>query len=128
LGSLYFYWNIPLATGVQRSLPAAKTRPNKFIRREIQRMNSDQLQGKWKQLKGSAKMQWGKLTDSDLDYINGQVDVLVGKLQERYGYAKEDAQARADQWLKSENRNFEHSHQSQQAEPARAGAGREKIS
>jgi uncharacterized protein YjbJ (UPF0337 family) len=91
-------------------------------------MNSDQLQGKWKQLKGSAKMQWGKLTDNDLDYINGQLDVLVGKLQERYGYAKEDAQARADQWLKSEGRNFEHSRQGQPAEPARAGAGREKTS
>lgn len=75
-------------------------------------MNSDQLEGKWKQLKGSAKKQWSKLTDSDLDYINGQRDILIGKLQERYGYVKEDAQARADQWLKSESRDFEHSHKS----------------
>jgi len=72
-------------------------------------MNSDQLQGKWKQLKGSVKQQWGKLTDDDIDYINGQRDVLVGKLQERYGYAKEDAQKRADEWLKSQP--LEHSHQ-----------------
>jgi len=69
-------------------------------------MNSDQLAGKWKQLKGSVKQQWGKLTDDDLDYINGQRDMLVGKLQERYGYAKEDAQKRADEWLKSQS--FEH--------------------
>ena len=74
-------------------------------------MNSDQLEGKWKQLKGSVKQQWGKLTDDDLDYINGSRDILVGKLQERYGYAKEDAQKRADQWLKSQNREMEHSHQ-----------------
>jgi len=73
-------------------------------------MNSDQIEGKWKQLKGSAKKQWAKLTDDDLDYINGQHDILVGKLQERYGYAKEDAQTRADQWLKSQ-KEFEHSHQ-----------------
>jgi uncharacterized protein YjbJ (UPF0337 family) len=75
-------------------------------------MNSDQLEGKWKQLKGSAKQQWGKLTDDDLTSINGKKDVLIGKLQERYGYAKEDAQARYDQWLKSQNAELEHSHRS----------------
>jgi uncharacterized protein YjbJ (UPF0337 family) len=72
-------------------------------------MNSDQLEGKWKQLKGSVKQEWGKLTDDDLNYINGKKDILIGKLQERYGYAKEDAQARADQWLKSRSRELEHS-------------------
>jgi len=75
-------------------------------------MNSDQLEGKWKQLKGSVKQQWGKLTDDDLTSINGKKDVLVGKLQECYGYAKEDAQARCDQWLKSQNAELEHSHRS----------------
>lgn len=65
-------------------------------------MNSDQLQGNWKQLKGSVKQQWGKLTDDDLIYINGKTDSLVGKLQERYGYAKEEAQRRADEWLKTQ--------------------------
>lgn len=75
-------------------------------------MNSDQLEGKWKQLKGSVKQQWGKLTDDDLNYINGSKDILIGKLQERYGYAREDAQARADQWLKSLNRELEHSQRS----------------
>ena len=52
-------------------------------------MNWDQIEGKWKQAKGSLKTQWGKLTDDDLDAIAGQRDKLVGKLQERYGYAKE---------------------------------------
>lgn len=64
-------------------------------------MNSDQLQGKWKQLKGSARQQFGKLTDDDLEMIAGSRDKLVGKLQERYGYAREEAQRRADQWMNS---------------------------
>lgn len=64
-------------------------------------MNSDQLSGKWKQMKGAAKQHWGKLTDDDLEVIAGKHEALVGKLQERYGMAKEDAQKKADEWLKS---------------------------
>jgi uncharacterized protein YjbJ (UPF0337 family) len=64
-------------------------------------MNTEQMSGKWKQMKGAAKQQWGKLTDDDLQVIDGKRDVLVGKLQERYGIAKEDAQKKADEWLKS---------------------------
>jgi len=62
-------------------------------------MNWDQLEGKWKQLKGSVKQGWAKLTDDDLDYIAGTRDKFVGKLQERYGLAKEEAERRADEWL-----------------------------
>ena len=65
-------------------------------------MNWDQIEGKWKQLKGSAKQHWGKLTDDDLDYISGKREFLVGKLQERYGLAQEEAQRRADDWLKAQ--------------------------
>jgi uncharacterized protein YjbJ (UPF0337 family) len=64
-------------------------------------MNTEQMSGKWKQMKGAAKQQWGKLTDDDLQVIDGKRDVLVGKLQERYGMAKEEAQKKADEWLKS---------------------------
>ena len=64
-------------------------------------MNWDQIEGKWNQLKGSVKQQWGKLTDDDLDVIAGQRDKLIGKLQERYGYAKADAQKKADEWCKA---------------------------
>lgn len=64
-------------------------------------MNTDQLAGKWKQMKGAAKQQWGKLTDDDLEMINGQRDSLIGKLQERYGMVKEEAQKKADEWLKT---------------------------
>lgn len=63
-------------------------------------MNWDQIEGKWKQFRGSVKQQWGKLTDDDLDQIAGVRDKFVGKLQERYGLAKEDAERRADEWSK----------------------------
>ena len=54
-------------------------------------MNSDQLKGKWHQLKGAAKVQWSKLTDDDFDRIDGESEKLVGVIQERYGYARERA-------------------------------------
>ena len=61
-------------------------------------MNSDQLKGKWKQVKGSVKERWGKLTDDDIDVIDGQHDQLIGKIQERYGIAREAAQKQVDEW------------------------------
>jgi uncharacterized protein YjbJ (UPF0337 family) len=61
-------------------------------------MNSDQLQGKWKQLKGSLKERWGKLTDQDLETIAGKHEKLIGVIQERYGIAKEEAQKQVDDW------------------------------
>jgi uncharacterized protein YjbJ (UPF0337 family) len=65
-------------------------------------MNWDQVEGKWKQVKGSVKQEWGKLTDDDIDYIAGKRENFVGRLQERYGIAKEEAQKRAEQWLKQQ--------------------------
>jgi uncharacterized protein YjbJ (UPF0337 family) len=62
-------------------------------------MNWDQVEGKWKQLRGSVKQKWAKLTDNDLEYIAGSRERFIGKLQERYGIAKEEAQVQADQWL-----------------------------
>lgn len=55
-------------------------------------MNEEQLKGKWKQFRGKVREQWGRLTDDDLDVISGQRDQLIGKLQERYGMAKEEAE------------------------------------
>ena len=55
-------------------------------------MNRDQMQGNWKQFRGKVKEKWGKLTDNDLDMINGQQEQLVGKIQERYGIAREEAE------------------------------------
>ncbi len=65
-------------------------------------MNTDQLQGKWKQMKGTVKERWGKLTDDDIDVINGRNDQLVGKIQEKYGIAKEEAQRQVDEWMRSD--------------------------
>ena len=61
-------------------------------------MNWDQVEGKWKQAKGSIKQKWGKLTDDDLDMIAGHRDKLVGRIQERYGIAKEAAEQQVDSW------------------------------
>jgi len=55
-------------------------------------MNADTLKGQWHQVKGEIKNQWGKLTDNDLDQIAGQSEKLIGKLQERYGYARDRAE------------------------------------
>lgn len=59
-------------------------------------MNSDTLKGQWKQLKGDVKMRWGKLTDDDLDQIDGGLDKLEGKLQERYGWTRDQLQRELD--------------------------------
>lgn len=56
-------------------------------------MNADRIQGKWKQITGRMKSEWGKLTDDDLTYIEGHRDYLVGKVQERYGIARDQAEA-----------------------------------
>jgi len=61
-------------------------------------MNKDQLQGKWHQIKGEVKTQWGKLTNDDLEQINGNLERLVGVVQERYGYARERAQKEVDEF------------------------------
>jgi len=64
-------------------------------------MNWDQIEGKWKQLSGSAQEQWGKLTSDDLTTLTGQKDQLVGKIQERYGLAKAEAEEQAEKWSRA---------------------------
>ncbi len=69
-------------------------------------MNWDRIEGQWKQMKGKVKTKWGKLTDDDLDVIGGQKDQLVGRIQERYGIQKDEAQRQVEEWnttLKEEN-------------------------
>ena len=58
-------------------------------------MNWDQMEGKWKQMKGVARKQWGKLTDDDLAFMAGSKEQFVGRLQERYGIAKDEAERKA---------------------------------
>jgi uncharacterized protein YjbJ (UPF0337 family) len=63
-------------------------------------MNNDVLKGKWKQLKGSVKKQWGKLTDDDLDKIQGDSEMLAGKIQEKYGKSKDEAEKEVNDFKK----------------------------
>ncbi|HTL22221.1 MAG TPA: CsbD family protein [Steroidobacteraceae bacterium] len=64
-------------------------------------MDWNRVEGNWKQLKGRAKQQWGKLTDDDLTASNGRRDELAGKVQERYGIAKDVARKQVDDWARS---------------------------
>lgn len=61
-------------------------------------MNRDTLRGQWTQLKGKVREQWGKLTDDDLDKAQGNAEVLIGKIQERYGRNREEAEREFDRW------------------------------
>jgi uncharacterized protein YjbJ (UPF0337 family) len=76
-------------------------------------MNQDQMEGKWKQLKGSFKAKWGKFTDDDITRMNGNREQIIGALQEKYGQTKEIAQKEFDAWYNS-----------QQAENVRTGGGK----
>jgi len=64
-------------------------------------MNWDLIQGDWKQFAGKIKIQWGKLTDDDLTQINGKEEELEGKIQERYGYAKDKIKEDIEAWRAS---------------------------
>jgi uncharacterized protein YjbJ (UPF0337 family) len=64
-------------------------------------MDWDRIQGNWKQFTGRVKEKWGKLTEDDLTTINGRRDQLEGKLQERYGWAKDQVRKDVDTWLNS---------------------------
>jgi len=64
-------------------------------------MNWDRIEGNWKQLKGKAQEQWGKLTDDDIDVIAGRRERLAGKVQERYGIAKGEAERQVASWERS---------------------------
>jgi uncharacterized protein YjbJ (UPF0337 family) len=68
------------------AVPSARPTDRRIV------MNNDQIAGKWKQLKGEAKIMWGKLTDDELDQAEGHKDKLAGMIQERYGRTKEEAE------------------------------------
>lgn len=62
-------------------------------------MNRDILEGQWKQLRGEIRQRWGELTDDELDQIAGHRDKLIGRLQERYGYTRDEANRQLDDFL-----------------------------
>jgi len=61
-------------------------------------MNEDQIKGKWKQIQGQIKAKWGQLTDSDLTVAQGNREYLAGRIQERYGIAKDEAKRQIDEF------------------------------
>jgi len=64
-------------------------------------MNRDTIEGQWTQLKGKVKQQWAKFTDDDIGKIEGRRDVLIGKIQERYGVAQDEAEKQVKQFERS---------------------------
>ena len=64
-------------------------------------MNWDRIEGNWKQFSGKAQQQWGKLTNDDVNVIEGRRQELVGKIQERYGIAKDEAERQVDTWIRN---------------------------
>ena len=63
-------------------------------------MNEDVFKGKWHQLKGDVKSRWGKLTDDDMDRAEGDAEKLIGRLQERYGYQRDEAKREVDDFIR----------------------------
>jgi uncharacterized protein YjbJ (UPF0337 family) len=64
-------------------------------------MNWDQIKGKWHEVKGSIRAKWADLTDDDLDEMDGNREKMVGKIQQKYGVAKEEAEKQVDDWTKT---------------------------
>ena len=64
-------------------------------------MNWDTLKGNWSEMKGQVKQKWAKLTDDDLHLVGGKFDELVGRLQQRYGHSKDEAEKQVDEFVKS---------------------------
>ncbi|MEO7199401.1 MAG: CsbD family protein [Dokdonella sp.] len=64
-------------------------------------MNEDRIKGQWNQLKGTLKEKWGKLTDDDIQVAEGNSQYLAGKIQERYGIAKDEAERKVDEFNRS---------------------------
>jgi uncharacterized protein YjbJ (UPF0337 family) len=87
-----------------RQFAASLVFPNDDFERKTH-MNQDQAGGKWKQFKGKVKEQWGKLTDDDLQMVEGKQDQLIGRLQERYGIAKDEAERQLRDF-QTKNRDF----------------------
>jgi uncharacterized protein YjbJ (UPF0337 family) len=64
-------------------------------------MNWDLIKGKWHEVKGSVRAKWGELTDDEIEELDGNREKMVGKIQQKYGVAKEEAEKQVDEWTKS---------------------------
>src|ERR1051325_10419159 len=69
-------------------------------------MNEDTLTGRWKEMRGTLRSWWGNLTDDDFEWIGGQKDRLVGMVQQKYGYTRDQAQSEVDRRFRDYNDNY----------------------
>ena len=69
-------------------------------------MNWDIVKGNWKEFKGKVQEEWGELTGDELDRIEGQREQLVGLVQQKYGWAREDAEAKVDNWARRHENDY----------------------
>jgi uncharacterized protein YjbJ (UPF0337 family) len=67
-------------------------------------MDWDRIEGNWKQAKGHIKQQWGKLTDDEIDQMQGNAEILIGRIQEHYGRSREQAEQEVDHWMQEHGR------------------------
>jgi uncharacterized protein YjbJ (UPF0337 family) len=67
-------------------------------------MNRDTLKGQWTQLKGKVRQQWGELTNDEVDQMQGDAEILIGKIQERYGRSREQAEQEVNRWMDEQGR------------------------
>jgi uncharacterized protein YjbJ (UPF0337 family) len=86
------------ATRNPPALPAVSAAGKRLHQERSSHMNWDQIEGNWKQFKGEAQKQWGHLTNDDLDVVDGERTKLVGRIQERYGCAREEAERQVQDW------------------------------
>lgn len=105
---LHRYWHLYCVISDQLHVDrywqlARKGNSYKICEARSLKMNSDQLEGKWKQVKGEVREKWGQLTDDDIHVIAGRRDQLIGRIQERYGIAKEAATREVDTFLNKLN-------------------------
>ncbi len=85
-------------------------------------MNWDVIEGQWAQLKGHVRSKWAKLTDDDMSTLAGKKDTLVGKLEERYGLMKDDAEREIDEWVASLDHHGEDDTDPQMSLPKKSAA------
>jgi uncharacterized protein YjbJ (UPF0337 family) len=70
-------------------------------------MNTDIIKGQWKQIKGEIQKQWGKLTNDEIDMINGDREKLEGRLQEKYGYTREQVRQEINEFLRAYDHEYD---------------------
>ena len=86
-----------------RNKGATHALPTHTIQQRESIVNWDRIEGDWKQFKGKVQQQWGKLTNDDIDVIEGNRTELLGRIQKRYGLAKDEAERQVDTWMKTFN-------------------------